>query len=277
MFLLWAVHDGGYDNDTWYWGALLALAMLVATVVARRGTIRLARGGAPRADPVRALRRLVVSVDHLGIGQGRRASGLQPGAALPVALQPDADPALEPAQCSARARDLDPGDRGAGRRAAHPARRPGRRRRAALRRPPCGADRVQQCDRGVVLHGRAVRDRLRGASGSARPSPRTRPRAGLCRSPAGADRREPWLAVHRFPIVLIVVVCIDPRPSALTGLRRAARTGRGGHPAPAAGRLQRVRGADRSGGRACRAGRPGRLLRRVRRRDGAGLGGLAAP
>lgn len=43
MFVVWAVHDGGYDNDTWYWGALLTLAMLLATVLARRGTIRMAR------------------------------------------------------------------------------------------------------------------------------------------------------------------------------------------------------------------------------------------
>ena len=31
--LLWAEHDGGYDADTWYWGALLTLALLVVTVV----------------------------------------------------------------------------------------------------------------------------------------------------------------------------------------------------------------------------------------------------
>ncbi|HET9102959.1 MAG TPA: O-antigen ligase family protein [Solirubrobacteraceae bacterium] len=43
MFVLWGVHDGGYDNDTWYWGALLTLAMLAGTVLARRGAIRVAR------------------------------------------------------------------------------------------------------------------------------------------------------------------------------------------------------------------------------------------
>ena len=31
--LLWAEHDGGYDADTWYWGALLTLALLVVTVI----------------------------------------------------------------------------------------------------------------------------------------------------------------------------------------------------------------------------------------------------
>lgn len=43
LFVLWAVHDGGYDNDTWYWGALFTLAMLVATVALRHDAIRLSR------------------------------------------------------------------------------------------------------------------------------------------------------------------------------------------------------------------------------------------
>jgi hypothetical protein len=34
LFLVWAVHNGGYDNDTWYWGALATLALLVGTVLA---------------------------------------------------------------------------------------------------------------------------------------------------------------------------------------------------------------------------------------------------
>ncbi len=34
LMLLWAVHDGGYDADTWYWGALVMLAMLAGTLVA---------------------------------------------------------------------------------------------------------------------------------------------------------------------------------------------------------------------------------------------------
>jgi O-Antigen ligase len=33
LMLLWAEHDGGYDADTWYWGALLLLALLVATLL----------------------------------------------------------------------------------------------------------------------------------------------------------------------------------------------------------------------------------------------------
>jgi hypothetical protein len=35
MMVLWAVHDGGYDRDTWYWGALVFLTLLAATVIAR--------------------------------------------------------------------------------------------------------------------------------------------------------------------------------------------------------------------------------------------------
>ncbi len=33
LMVLWAEHDGGYDADTWYWGALLLLGLLAATVV----------------------------------------------------------------------------------------------------------------------------------------------------------------------------------------------------------------------------------------------------
>ena len=35
LMLLWAVHDGGYDADTWYWGALVLLAMLAVTLILR--------------------------------------------------------------------------------------------------------------------------------------------------------------------------------------------------------------------------------------------------
>jgi hypothetical protein len=41
LFVLWAEHDGGYDNDTWYWGALLSLALLAGTVVGIRRLARL--------------------------------------------------------------------------------------------------------------------------------------------------------------------------------------------------------------------------------------------
>ena len=34
LMVLWAEHDGGYDADTWYWGALGLLALLAATVIA---------------------------------------------------------------------------------------------------------------------------------------------------------------------------------------------------------------------------------------------------
>ncbi|MBV9466271.1 MAG: hypothetical protein JO169_09150, partial [Solirubrobacterales bacterium] len=34
LMLVWAVHDGGYDADTWYWGALATLATLAAVLIA---------------------------------------------------------------------------------------------------------------------------------------------------------------------------------------------------------------------------------------------------
>jgi hypothetical protein len=34
LMLVWAWHDGGYDADTWYWGALLLLAVLAAVAIA---------------------------------------------------------------------------------------------------------------------------------------------------------------------------------------------------------------------------------------------------
>jgi hypothetical protein len=34
LFLLWAVHDGGFDEDTWYWGALAMLALTTGSFVA---------------------------------------------------------------------------------------------------------------------------------------------------------------------------------------------------------------------------------------------------
>jgi hypothetical protein len=35
LMLVWAVHDGGYDEDTWYWGGLVLLGLLTAIVIAR--------------------------------------------------------------------------------------------------------------------------------------------------------------------------------------------------------------------------------------------------
>jgi O-Antigen ligase len=37
LMIVWAIHNGGYDADTWYWGALLALATLAVVVVAGVG------------------------------------------------------------------------------------------------------------------------------------------------------------------------------------------------------------------------------------------------
>ena len=44
LMLVWAVHDSGYDSDTWYWGALVALGLLAAVVIGRGWrSIRLSR------------------------------------------------------------------------------------------------------------------------------------------------------------------------------------------------------------------------------------------
>jgi hypothetical protein len=44
LMLVWAVHNGGYDADTWYWGALFMLGLLAAIVLARGvRAIRLSR------------------------------------------------------------------------------------------------------------------------------------------------------------------------------------------------------------------------------------------
>jgi hypothetical protein len=37
LMIVWAAHNGGYDSDTWYWGALVTLGALAATVVSRGG------------------------------------------------------------------------------------------------------------------------------------------------------------------------------------------------------------------------------------------------
>ncbi len=47
LMLVWAVHNGGYDADTWYWGALVVLALLAAIVLARGvRSIRVSRAAA---------------------------------------------------------------------------------------------------------------------------------------------------------------------------------------------------------------------------------------
>jgi hypothetical protein len=43
LLLVWAVENGGYDPTTWYWGALVALAMLAVAILARRRAIALGR------------------------------------------------------------------------------------------------------------------------------------------------------------------------------------------------------------------------------------------
>src|SRR5947208_13336457 len=49
VMILWVAHDGGYDEDTWYWGALVLLGLLAVSVITcgtgavrRRRSLRLA-------------------------------------------------------------------------------------------------------------------------------------------------------------------------------------------------------------------------------------------
>ena len=42
VMLVWAIHNGGYDADTWYWGALVFAAVLAAVMIGR-GRPRLSR------------------------------------------------------------------------------------------------------------------------------------------------------------------------------------------------------------------------------------------
>ncbi len=44
LMVLWGWHNGGYDADTWYWGALVTLAILTAVLVLQpRARVRLPR------------------------------------------------------------------------------------------------------------------------------------------------------------------------------------------------------------------------------------------
>jgi len=46
LMLVWAVHNGGYDADTWYWGALLMVALLTAVLIGRGlSSVRVSRAG----------------------------------------------------------------------------------------------------------------------------------------------------------------------------------------------------------------------------------------
>jgi hypothetical protein len=44
LMLIWAVHNGGYDADTWYWGGLVLLALLAVLVLVRRAKLARLRG-----------------------------------------------------------------------------------------------------------------------------------------------------------------------------------------------------------------------------------------
>lgn len=46
LMLVWAVHNGGYDRDTWYWGALVFLALVTAIALVRGPRAALPSGAA---------------------------------------------------------------------------------------------------------------------------------------------------------------------------------------------------------------------------------------
>jgi hypothetical protein len=64
LMLLWAVHDGGYDAETWYWGALATLALLTIAIIGLRPRL----SSIPRAGQVAlALFALYVAWSYLSI------------------------------------------------------------------------------------------------------------------------------------------------------------------------------------------------------------------
>ena len=198
--LVWAVHDGGYDADTWYWGALVLLALLTAIVVARRGSaaMRLSRAGRVALVAFALYVGLVVSVDHLGAVARRRAHGQQPGAALPARVRADARRCPWTAEgrwsrCSTFALGVGViGDR-----AAVPARRrpttsPSLSSAAGWPRRPATSTRPRRCSRSRRSSAIALAAR-RELPGLLRGAP---DRVRLRRPAARADRPEPRLAVH---------------------------------------------------------------------------------
>lgn len=74
LLIVWAAHEGGFFPDTWYWGALAMLALLVVTVV----------GLGPRLDPIpRALQVALVAFGLYVIWSYLSITWAQyPGAAL---------------------------------------------------------------------------------------------------------------------------------------------------------------------------------------------------
>ncbi len=64
LMLLWAVHNGGYDAETWYWGALATLALLTIAIIGLRPRL----SSIPRAGRVAiALLALYVAWSYLSI------------------------------------------------------------------------------------------------------------------------------------------------------------------------------------------------------------------
>ena len=55
LMLLWAAHDGGYDADTWHWGALVVLALVAAMLGGLFGHLRELASGKVDQLAIRAL------------------------------------------------------------------------------------------------------------------------------------------------------------------------------------------------------------------------------
>ena len=96
LMLLWAVHDGGYDADTWYWGALLVLGLLAAVVTARGWrAIQLSRS----ATVALVAFALYVAWSYLSISWAAVARGCahrqQPRAPVPAGVRDDAGAAVD--------------------------------------------------------------------------------------------------------------------------------------------------------------------------------------
>ncbi len=216
VFVLWGVHDGGYDNDTWYWGALGALAMLAGTVSvrppARSGSRAAARVG---ALPARALRRVVLPVDHLGVAPGVALQGSNRALlylllfALMLVLP------WRPAHAQAAL--------GPGRSASASSRSPCSCVWPSRTTSPCcwstasrRADRLLQRDRRAVLHGCAHHGPSRSPAGC-RAGPRAGAGARLRGASARADRAEPRMAVHAADRRLVLVAVV----AAATGSARS--------------------------------------------------------
>ena len=104
LMIVWAVHDGGYDADTWYWGALL---LLPSSRSPRRDRPVAARLSVSRAGSIALVAfALYVAWSYLSIAwaqsPGDALDGQQPRAALPARVRDDARAPVDGARGAAR-------------------------------------------------------------------------------------------------------------------------------------------------------------------------------